>query len=131
MHARSQRKYADKTDLPNNKSGNISKKSLIGLLDSLKTAVEKLNWKTGGTEWGDYYEDTNYSEMALSEKKKVVKSFIEKYQPKQIWDLGANTGVFSRIASETGTNVISFDIDPGAVEVGVTIFTYSTRPIAL
>jgi ribosomal protein L11 methylase PrmA len=31
--------------------------------------------------------------------------------------LGANTGVFSRVAVESGANVISSDIDPAAVEV--------------
>ena len=116
MHARSQRKYADKTDLPDIKSGNISKKSLRGLLDSLETIIKKLNWKPYGTEWSDYYTDTNYSETALSEKKKVVRLFIDKCHGDQIWDLGANTGMFSLIAAEARANVISFDIDPGAVE---------------
>jgi len=71
MHARSQRKYADRTYSPDIKSGKVSKKSLIGLLDSLKTSIKKLNWKPGSTEWGNYYMDTNYSELALSEKKKL------------------------------------------------------------
>jgi ribosomal protein L11 methylase PrmA len=33
-----------------------------------------------------------------------------------VWDLGANKGVFSRVAGETGAYVISSDIDPAAVE---------------
>ncbi len=116
MHSRSQRKYADKTESPDTKSSNVSKKSLMGLVDSLKTIIKKLNWKPGGTEWSNYYLDTNYTETTLLEKKKVVQSYIERYHADQIWDLGANTGMFSLIAAETGANVISFDIDPGAVE---------------
>ena len=117
MHARSQRKYAAKTDLPDiKKSKNVSKKSLRGILDSLETIIKKLNWKPYKTEWSDYYTDTNYSDTALLEKKKVVRLFIDKCHGDQIWDLGANTGMFSLIAAETGANVISFDIDPGAVE---------------
>ena len=34
-----------------------------------------------------------------------------------VWDLGANTGSFSRIASQKEITTISFDIDPGAVEL--------------
>ena len=33
-----------------------------------------------------------------------------------VWDLGANTGIFSRISSNKGINTISFDIDSIAVE---------------
>ena len=37
-------------------------------------------------------------------------------QPAQVWDLGANNGVFSRLAAEQGIFTVSFDIDPAAVE---------------
>jgi len=33
-----------------------------------------------------------------------------------VWDLGANTGVFSRIAGSRGIPTVAFDIDPAAVE---------------
>ena len=41
----------------------------------------------------------------------------EDRKPKTVWDLGANTGIFSRVAARTGAYVISSDIDPAAVEV--------------
>ena len=34
------------------------------------------------------------------------------------WDLGANTGRYSRIAAEAGYRVVALDIDPAAVERG-------------
>jgi ribosomal protein L11 methylase PrmA len=34
-----------------------------------------------------------------------------------VWDLGANTGRFSRIAADLGRRVVAFDIDPGAAEL--------------
>ena len=37
-------------------------------------------------------------------------------KPGMVWDLGANNGEFSRIASEAGIYTISSDIDPTAVE---------------
>jgi ribosomal protein L11 methylase PrmA len=33
-----------------------------------------------------------------------------------VWDLGANTGRFSRIAAELGTPTLAFDLDPAAAE---------------
>jgi ribosomal protein L11 methylase PrmA len=109
-------KEVKQNDVPNIKRGKVSKKSLRGLLDSLETAIKKLSWEPQGTEWGDYYIDTNYSATALSEKKKAVQIMIDKCQAEQIWDIGANTGMFSQLAAYTGANIISFDIDPGAVE---------------
>jgi ribosomal protein L11 methylase PrmA len=34
-----------------------------------------------------------------------------------VWDLGANQGLFSRIASDKGIRTISFDVDPACVEI--------------
>jgi len=35
---------------------------------------------------------------------------------KVVWDMGANTGIFSRIISQKGIQTVSFDIDPACVE---------------
>ena len=37
-------------------------------------------------------------------------------KPALVWDLGGNTGVFSREAASSGAFTVSFDIDPAAVE---------------
>ena len=34
----------------------------------------------------------------------------------RLWDLGANTGRYSRIAADAGKRVLAFDIDPAAAE---------------
>jgi ribosomal protein L11 methylase PrmA len=46
-----------------------------------------------------------------------VTAFLECIRPENIWDLGANTGLFSRLASERGILTLAFDIDPAAVEL--------------
>mgnify|MGYP000099034232 CR=1 FL=1 len=33
-----------------------------------------------------------------------------------VWDLGANTGEFTRLAAQRGIPAVAFDIDPAAVE---------------
>ena len=65
-------------------------------------AIRKLSWKPSGTEWGDYYAGTNYSDAARDRKMETVREFITRARPATVWDLGANTGEFSRLASDQG-----------------------------
>jgi ribosomal protein L11 methylase PrmA len=114
LHAKSQKHFANKTVSKNGRK--MSRLSFLGLIDSLESAIKKLNWIPKGTEWAEYYEDTNYSPEALEHKKQIVTAFLEKINPLCVWDLGANTGLFSRISSGNGIQTISFDLDPAAVE---------------
>ncbi len=68
-------------------------------------------------EWASYYQDTNYTSDALEDKKAIFNRFIETVHPSSVWDLGANNGLFSRIASDKGIPTIAFDIDPACVEM--------------
>jgi hypothetical protein len=115
LHARSQKHYADKAvDVSDRR---VSRLSFLGLINNLESAVKKLRWRPGGTEWAEYYKDTNYSSDAIEHKRRMVAEFLDKVNPKTVWDLGANVGMFSHIASDKGIETISFDIDPAAVEI--------------
>lgn len=114
LHARSQSSYSDKQT--QKKDRKISSLGFLGLMNSLGKAIDKLNWNPGDTEWSEYYDDTNYSQEAFIKKQELVASFLDQTDGKKVWDLGANTGVFSRIASKKGFQTISFDIDFSAVE---------------
>jgi len=113
-HAKSQKHYEDKDAKIKQKT--FSKRSFEGLIESLKSSIEKMAWNEDNTEWGDYYSDTNYTEKSFEEKKQFISLAIDQVKPKLVWDMGANTGVFSRLASTKGINTISYDIDPLAVE---------------
>jgi len=116
MHANAQVKYANNTDEAPQEKKEMSKDSLLGIIESLKNTVRKLSWTPAGTEWGNYYEITNYTDVGLLHKKQLITEWLTEYKPKNIWDLGANNGFFSRIASNQGIFTVSFDIDPAAVE---------------
>ncbi len=114
MHAKAQKRYegvaSKKSTLP------MSRRSFMGILDSLEKCVEKLRWAPGQTQWGDYYGKTNYDDASFDQKKNIVASFTDRINPSCAWDLGANTGVFSRIVAERKVPTLSFDMDPVAVE---------------
>ncbi len=113
-HAKSQKHYEDK-DIKI-KERKLGKNSLVGLVESLYSAIKKMKWELKKTEWGTYYSDTNYSEVAFLEKNKIINELLEKIQPKEVWDVGGNVGIFSRLASNIGINTVCFDIDPVAIE---------------
>ena len=117
LHARAQRRYAGKP-APAVSSGNtrLGKRSLLNIADSLQSTIKRLAWNPGTTSWADYYAGDSYQETGFDSKVKTVASFIRKANPRQVWDLGANTGVFSRVASQCGLFTVSIDSDPGAVE---------------
>jgi len=117
LHAKSQKRYLNhqEKDLKI-KNLRVNRLSLLGLIDSLESAIKSLNYKVKWSQWGNYYSDTNYSVNAFKYKKQIVEKFLKKIKPKMVWDLGANTGVFSRIASNMKIPTISFDSDPEAVE---------------
>jgi hypothetical protein len=118
LHARSQMRHASSRGVSTRlKNATISRTARLGLIDSLKSTIAKLKWQPGGTEWADYYDRTNYSEAALVEKGRLVEEFANKINPQTIWDLGGNTGHFSRIVARKGRFVLSGDIDPAAVEI--------------
>jgi ribosomal protein L11 methylase PrmA len=114
VHASAQRRYAGE-EVKSRNSG-MSKQAMIGLIENLESTIKKLTWAPHGTEWGNYYDNTNYSDAAFEHKKQLVGEWANRVKPSLTWDLGANRGVFSRVVSEMGSYVLSFDIDPAAVE---------------
>jgi len=116
LHARMQKKYEDKPFDIRSHNKRLSRSGFKAIIYSLESAVKKLKWKPKETDWGDYYNTTNYSSKAFQCKKDIINQFVDKIKPETVWDLGANTGEFSRIASNKGIHTVSFDIDPAAVE---------------
>jgi hypothetical protein len=115
LHAGAQKRYSGEE--VKMRPGMMTRQAILGLVESLEYTITKLDWTPRGTEWGNYYDITNYSDAAFEHKKQLVGEWTQRLEPSLVWDLGANNGVFSRVAGATGgTYVISFDIDPGAVE---------------
>lgn len=96
----------------------VSKIALLALIDSLRKTVAGLDWVPQGTEWANYYSDTNYNSVAESSKREIVQAFLDGISEpiSTCWDLGANNGEYSRIAIKGGLRTVAWDIDHAAVE---------------
>lgn len=116
MHARAQRKYSETKVSSAVGTRRMAKSALVALSENLKEAIERLTWRPDGTEWANYVDETNYSDAAAASKQDTIRRYLREFSPAVVWDIGANTGVYSRIAREIAPMVISFDIDPAAVE---------------
>ncbi|MEX2599369.1 MAG: SAM-dependent methyltransferase [Dehalococcoidia bacterium] len=116
LHARSQRRHGARQGAHNTQGRKLSRNGLLGLLDSLRGSIRGLRWRPEGTEWAEYEQGDSYTVDALEHKEETVRSFLERAGPASVWDLGANTGRFSRIAAELGALTLAFDLDPAAVE---------------
>ena len=114
LHAKTQKYFSDKT--VRNKNISLSRQGLLALIDNLESAVKRLKWEPRNTEWADYYDKTNYSSEGFENKKEIVSEFLNIIKPRTVWDMGANNGLFGRLASQNNIFTVSFDIDPAAVE---------------
>ncbi len=116
FHAKAQTKLAATSEKKPAATGRMSRQAMIGLIDSLENTVRGLKWEPGGTAWGDYYENTNYTPTAFAHKQRVVGEWLTQLHPNTVWDLGANDGTFSRLAIQAGAFTVALDVDPSAVE---------------
>lgn len=118
LHARAQRQHADDIDVKAQTSSSMSESKLNNLIESLRTTVTGLSWEPTGTEWADYADNTSYDDDATRAKETAVATALTTVAGRLAWDLGANTGRYSRIAAAQGYEVVALDIDPAAVERG-------------
>ena len=118
LHAASQKRHAHDPPTQSRPPARFSRQAFAGLLDSLQAAVRRLSWRPEDTAWASYYgELQDYDSAAVEHKKQVVADFLDEVAPTTLWDLGANTGLYSRIASKRGIKTISFDADAGSIEL--------------
>lgn len=117
MHAWSQRRHqANELARVTAEGGDRGGGNISALVENLRQTVRSLRMKEMETEWKDYYQWTNYSRTAFSDKAELVASYLRRTDAVRVLDLGANTGEFSRVARSVGAEVLAADIDCGAVE---------------
>lgn len=117
LHAWAKGRYAGSAVSSAAKGRSMSRNALVSLVRNLAAAVRRLSWNPSGTEWADYTRDNSYSAAAAQSKRSMVVAHLTGVGARTVWDLGANTGDYSRAAREAGTLVVSFDMDPAAVEL--------------
>jgi len=102
--------------LLNDNKKNLNKRSYLWMLKNLRKFISKISKSKETTFWRNYDVDNTYSAEQFEIKKKIVTEFIKKNKPKNLCDLGCNTGEYSEISINNGSNhVVGFDYDQGAL----------------
>ena len=90
---------------------------LLALLDSLTRLVNGLSYGPASSDWSLYSETHSYEDADFERKKSFVDRHTSTRRPGLLWDLGANTGTFSRIAARHSGLVVAVDGDHDAVDL--------------
>ena len=113
LMAKMEAKHKDEYN-PKSRQIKLSKKSMRNLLRSLYDYIDKLDLKEQ-TEWGDYYNKTNYQPESFNFKKDQIQKWITGHQVRKVLDLGGNDGTFARVLLSDLDLAVVADIDHNAV----------------
>ena len=99
-------------------SKEISASILRSTVRSLRNQLAALAPRAEASRWSEYTETaTHYSSDDQSAKQDFVREVLGRVRPANVLDVGANTGVYSRIAASCGANVVAWDSDVAATEI--------------
>jgi hypothetical protein len=116
-HAAMEARHAGRTSSAGKvKRVRLTRQALSNLALSLQSAVQAQRAPKHRTQWGDYYDETNYSEEAAAEKAGFVERVAAHHPGRLAVDLGANSGRYSRVLGPHYDLVLAVDMDPLAVE---------------
>ena len=118
LQAKAQASYAQternlKKDL---RQAGFHKALIQANVSRLQKQITQLNWKQSRSTWSDYTEALPYTEREQHQKADFVRRITHSRRWNLVWDLGCNTGTFSRIAAENADYVLAMDVDALVIE---------------
>ena len=82
----------------------------------MRKTVERLSWSRGNSTWSDYASTNTYDQADRDRKRQFVLQAATAQPRSCVWDLGCNTGEYSRAVSECADQVVAIDGDHLAIE---------------
>ncbi|MCM0083729.1 class I SAM-dependent methyltransferase [Geomonas sp. Red32] len=116
LSGRAEREAASVYRPRRSKSGEQAEFVLRTQLKGLRRQVER-SWRPPArSTWSDYETSCSYEKDAFDQKSSFVEEFLRRTRPGRVLDVGCNSGHFSRLAAEAGSEVVALDQDPVVVE---------------
>lgn len=102
----------------------ISKASAYGLIDQLEGLISSLRISKKETAWTAYEGTHTYKQEEFRDKENFIRDSLAEInhgRPLSLWDMGANTGHFSRLMAEDapeGSSIVALEHDGMTGEAG-------------
>ncbi|HMO02565.1 MAG TPA: methyltransferase [Oligoflexia bacterium] len=93
------------------KVSGFHKELIVANVKGLRRLIAGLQDSTAKSQWSDYAEENSYAQQEHQVKKEFVENAASAIRPKLTWDIGCNTGGFSKIAAKHSGYVVAFDND--------------------
>ena len=118
LHSLLERKYGKSSRDIRTEMGSagFNRDLVLANVRKLLRLVQRLEWRGAGSEWADYADFHNYSEADHAVKGAFVERAVQGCKAQLTWDLGCNTGRFSRLAAKHCAQIVSMDADHLAVD---------------
>ena len=118
LHARAERANADSDrDVAEElRRAGFGPKVVDAQLAKLERLVAKLRWSAADSTWSGYSERSHYGSEDLDDKARFVRDVAVARRRRQVVDLGANDGYFSRVVAEHADLVVAVDSDAVVVD---------------
>lgn len=94
----------------------FDKAMILRNVEKLRSLITRLEVPSGSTVWSDYDRSHSYEEAEHLRKQEFVRRAAGTRRWKLAWDLGCNTGTFSRLVDEHADYVVAMDGDWKAIE---------------
>lgn len=85
-------------------------------IQRLRRVVERLEWQPSRSTWSEYTKEHSYDDADLQRKSTFVGQVLGSRRWGRVWDIGCNTGTYSRLASEHADYVLALDADHLALD---------------
>nr|WP_321224841.1 class I SAM-dependent methyltransferase [uncultured Psychroserpens sp.] len=99
----------------NSKASSLSKKAQLNIIKGLYDFIKKMSIERS-SEWGNYYDKTNYANDAFDQKASIIDGWINNLDAKTVIDVGGNDGTFVRKIKQELKEALVCDIDYNAVD---------------
>lgn len=94
----------------------FDKRLIVRNVEGLQRIVDRMRVPDAPTAWANYAQTHSYEAADFDAKCSFVRQAAAQRRWRLAWDLGCNTGVFSRILAENADTVVAMDGDRAAVD---------------
>ena len=119
LHSRLEARYGDRSGEVKQelRAAGFGKELIRANVARMQKLVRRLEWEPERSVWAQYAATKTYSDDDTEQKKEFVRRAVSEQRRRLVWDVGANDGLYSRIAAASADCVIAMDLDHAVVEL--------------